>query len=411
MSKLSVPKDAIRIVLVEGIHDTAAARLAAHGYRQVERLADAPDPAALARLIRDAHILGIRSKTRLSAEVLAAAERLICIGCFCIGTNQVDLQAAERRGVPVFNAPFSNTRSVAELVVGEIIVLMRQVPEKSRLAHAGQWHKAAPAAREVRGKTLGIVGYGHIGSQVSILAEALGMRVLFHDIVDKLALGNAEPVATLDELLERSDVVTLHVPGTTATRGLIGPGQLERMRPGAVLVNAARGEVVDVPALARALTGGHLSGAAVDVFPVEPGGPEEPLDTPLRGLPNVILTPHIGGNTLEAQANIGQEVAEKLVKYSDDGSTVGAVNFPEVSLPEQRGATRFLHIHSNVPGVLVRINEVFSSRNLNIVGQYLRTDAEVGYVVTDIAGKLEAGQGVRRALQQIPGTIRTRFLY
>jgi D-3-phosphoglycerate dehydrogenase / 2-oxoglutarate reductase len=409
--RLSVPKDEIRIVLLEGVADTAVATLAGNGYRTVECHAAAPEADDLEALIRDAHVVGIRSRTRITAEVLAAAERLFCIGCFCIGTNQVDVQAAKRRGIPVFNAPYSNTRSVAELVIGEIIMLMRRVPEKAALARAGVWRKTVSGAREVRGRTLGIVGYGHIGSQLSILAEALGMRVIFFDIVEKLAIGNAEPCATLQDLLERADVVSLHVPGTPETKGMIGAGELSRMREHALLINAARGDVVDVAALAEALQGGHLAGAAVDVFPSEPSGPDEPLETPLRDCANVILTPHIGGSTAEAQANIGAEVADKIVRYSDTGSTVGAVNFVEVSLPVQRDATRFLHIHENLPGVLRAINDVFAARGLNIAGQYLRTDADVGYVVTDIDGRLEGGHGIRRALQDIPGTIRARFLY
>jgi D-3-phosphoglycerate dehydrogenase len=411
VTTLSVPKDLIRIVLVEGVNESAVRTFAARGYGNVDRHAGAVHGDDLKRLIARAHIVGIRSRTRLPADVLAAAERLFCIGCFCIGTNQVDLDAAKQLGIPVFNAPYSNTRSVAELVLGEIIMLLRRVPEKSRLAHDGVWRKRVDGAREARGKTLGIVGYGHIGTQLSILAEALGMRVCYYDIVEKLALGNARPCASLDALLAASDVVSLHVPATPATRGMIGAAELARLPRGACLVNAARGDVVDLEALARAIADGHVAGAAVDVFPVEPATNEEPLESPLRGLDNVILTPHIGGSTEEAQVSIGSEVAEKLVRYSDNGSTVGAVNFVEVSLPPQVGATRFLHIHRNVPGVLSAIATVFADRGLNIAGQYLRTDAQVGYVVTDIDGRLEAGQGLRRALAAVPGTIRTRFLY
>jgi D-3-phosphoglycerate dehydrogenase len=411
MARLSVPKQRIRILLLEGVHESAVAMLQGCGYTTVERLEEAPDGPTLRRLIADAHIVGIRSRTTLDSQALDAAERLFCIGCFCIGTNQVDLDAAKRRGIPVFNAPYSNTRSVAELVIGEIIMLMRRIPEKSAMAHGGRWMKSAEGTHEVRGRTLGIVGYGHIGSQVSILAEALGMHVRYYDIADKLALGNAEPCASLGELLAAADVVTLHVPGTAATRGMIGREELARMRPGALLINAARGDVVDVESVARALTDGHLSGTAIDVFPSEPGANSETFETPLRGLPNVILTPHVGGSTEEAQAGIGSEVADKLARYSDTGSTIGAVNFPEVALPVQRGATRFLHIHRNVPGVLAHVNEVFSARGLNIAGQYLRTDADVGYAVTDIAAAIEEGMGIRRALSAIEGTIRVRFLY
>ncbi|HSO42524.1 MAG TPA: phosphoglycerate dehydrogenase [Rhodospirillales bacterium] len=411
MSRLSVPKDKIRIVLVEGVHDSAARLLAANGYVNVERLAASPAPEMLGALLAEAHILGIRSRTRLTAELIAKAPRLFCIGCFCIGTNQVDLDAAKSAGIPVFNAPYSNTRSVAELVLGEIIMLMRRIPEKSALAHRGLWRKSDAGAREVRGKTLGIVGYGHIGSQLSILAEAIGMRVRYYDIVEKLSLGNARPAASLDELLGLADVVSLHVPATAETRGMIGTSELARMRPGALLINAARGEVVDVDALATALSAGRIGGAAVDVFPVEPMGGSEPFQSPLRGLGNVILTPHVGGATEEAQASIGAEVADKLARYSDSGATIGAVNCVEVSLPTQRDATRFLHIHRNVPGVLSRINDVFSAKGLNISGQYLRTDAEIGYVVTDIDGRLDAGTGIRRELAAITGTLRVRLLY
>ncbi len=411
MSRLSVPKERLRVVLLEGVHPQAGAVFAAHGYHNVELVAGAADAAELARHLAEAHILGIRSRTQLTAPLLARAERLFCIGCFCIGTNQVDLQAAKLKGIPVFNAPFSNTRSVAELVIGEIIVLMRRIPEKSAHAHAGVWRKSVQGARELRGRTLGIVGYGHIGSQVSVLAEALGMQVRYFDIADKLALGNARPCASLAELLAAADVVTLHVPSTPATRNLIAAAELALLRPGAILINAARGDVVHIEALVAALRSGRLAGAAIDVFPAEPADAAEPFATPLQGLANVILTPHVGGSTEEAQASIGREVAEKLVKYSDNGSTAGAVNFLEVSLPLQTGVTRFLHIHRNIPGVLAGITNVFSSRGLNIAAQYLRTDAEIGYVVTDIDGALAEGLGIRRDLQAIDGTIRVRFLY
>lgn len=411
MTRLSVPRERIRIVLTENIHPRAADAFAAAGYTGVQTMPGAPSPEELRRILAETHILGIRSQTRLSAEVLQSAPRLFCVGCFCIGTNQVDVDAAKRKGVPVFNAPYSNTRSVAELVLGEIIMLFRRVPEKSALAHAGIWRKTAAGSREVRGKVLGIVGYGHIGSQLSVLAESLGMRVRFYDILDKLALGNAEPCRSLDDLLAGADVVSLHVPDTPATRGMLGAPEIARMRPGALLINAARGGIVDIDALCDALRRGHLGGAAIDVFPREPDSGDEPLDTPLRGIPNVILTPHVGGSTEEAQANIAVEVAEKLVKYSDNGSTTGAVNFVEVALPVQRGVTRFLHIHQNVPGVLMRVNAVLSSRGLNIGAQYLRTDPEVGYMVSDVDGALEEGHGIRRELEEIEGTIRVRFLY
>jgi len=411
MSRLSIPKEALRVVLLEGVHANAADAFRAAGYTTIESFGDTPDEHTLGERIAGAHIVGIRSRTRLPADVLAAAERLFCIGCFCIGTNQVDVQAAKMLGIPVFNAPYSNTRSVAELVIGEIIMLFRRVPERTAQVHRGEWNKTAEGASEVRGKTLGIVGYGHIGTQVSVLAEALGMRVVFYDIVDKLVIGNARPCASLDQVLTQVDVVSLHVPATPATRGMIGESELARMRPGAFLINAARGSIVEVNALAAAIRSGHVAGAALDVFPDEPAGNDAPFASPLQGLPNVILTPHVGGSTREAQANIGSDVAEKLVRYSDNGSTVGAVNFVEVSLPVQQDRTRFLHIHANVPGVLSAVNDVFARRNLNLAAQYLRTDADIGYVVTEVEGRLESGMGIRRDLQAIPGTIRTRFMF
>ncbi len=411
MGRLSVPKDRIRIVLLEGIHANAVQALAQAGYHNIVQHKGAIEGDDLRALIADAHVVGLRSQTRLTADVLAAAEKLFCIGCFCIGTNQVNLTAAKLRGIPVFNAPYSNTRSVAELVLGEIIMLFRRVPEKSALAHTGVWRKTASGAHEIRGRVLGIVGYGHIGSQVSVLAEALGMQVRYFDIEPKLALGNARACESLDELLRLADVVSLHVPGTALTRNMIAADQLQQMQLGALLINASRGSVVDVEALAAAVRSGHISGAAIDVFPSEPAANNEGFASPLQGLGNVILTPHVGGSTEEAQANIGTEVADKLIRYSDNGSTIGAVNFVEVALPSQTGATRFLHIHRNVPGVLMAVNGVFSSRGLNIAGQYLRTDAEVGYVVSDIDGDLAEGGGIRRALEAVDGAIRVRFLY
>lgn len=410
VSKLSMPKDKIKVLLLENIHPNAIAHFSNHGYATVETHKGALDSDALKEAIRDVHMIGIRSRTKLTAEVLDCAQKLMAIGCFCIGTNQVDLSAAQKLGIPVFNAPYSNTRSVAELVLGEVIMLARRIPEKSWSTHEGGWLKAVDGACEVRGKTLGIVGYGHIGTQLSILAEAVGMRVRYYDIVEKLALGNAQSCATLEELLAESDFVSLHVPQTPKTRNMMGAEQFARMKKGALFINAARGTVVDIDALASALSSGHLAGAAVDVFPKEPAANGDEFLSPLRGLRNVILTPHIGGSTLEAQANIGTEVAEKLVKYSDNGSTLGAVNFPEVQLPLQEVGSRFMHIHHNQPGILSRINEVLSERNCNITGQYLRTEGDVGYVVVDVQQSLEEGQGVRRALEAIPGTIRTRFL-
>lgn len=406
-----MPKDKIKVLLLENIHDNAIGYFERNGYMSVERLTGALDAEALKEKIADVHMIGIRSRTKLTREVLDHAKKLMTIGCFCIGTNQVDLTAAKEMGIPVFNAPYSNTRSVAELVLAEIIMLARRIPEKTWSTHEGGWLKTAEGATEVRGKTLGIIGYGHIGTQLSILAEALGMRVVFYDVVEKLALGNAQSRHSLDDLLAESDFVSLHVPATPETKEMITATEIAKMKPGACLVNASRGNVVVIDALAEALETEHLAGAAVDVFPKEPASAGDEFQSPLRGKRNVILTPHIGGSTLEAQANIGTEVAEKLVKYSDNGSTLGSVNFPEVQLPVMAGVgSRFMHIHRDVPGVLSHINEVFSKRGMNITGQYLRTDGEVGYVVVDIKETVEEGQGIRRELAAVDGTIRTRFL-
>ena len=412
MSKLSLSKDKISILLLEGIHDSAVELLRSRGYSNIESLPKALDDAALLEKISRAHMVGIRSRTQLTPPVLAAAHRLFCIGCFCIGTNQVDLAGARQLGIPVFNAPHSNTRSVAEMVLAEIVMLLRGLHERSVAVHRGAWPKSAKDSYEARSKVLGIVGYGHIGSQLSVLAEALGMKVRFYDIVRKLALGNASPCHTLEELLKTSDLVSLHVPDTPATRGMIGPEQLRLMKPRSYLINASRGSVVNIEALAQALRSKHLLGAAIDVFPKEPAGNDDLFESPLRGMDNVILTPHIGGSTVEAQANIGLEVADKLIDYSDNGSTIGAVNFPQVALPtrEHAAGTRFLHLHRNVPGVLKRINEVFAARNLNIAAQYLQTDPEVGYVVVDVDGAVDEDL-VRDELRTIEGTIRVRFLY
>ena len=409
--KTSFPKQDIRVVLFEGISQSAVDVFRAAGYEQVELLSKSLAGEELKQKLASAHIVGIRSRTQLTAEVLADARKLLTIGCFCIGTNQVDLEAAELAGIPVFNAPYSNTRSVAELVVAEAIMLMRGIPLKNAECHRGGWSKSALGSHEVRGKTLGIVGYGHIGTQVGVLAESLGMQVVFHDIETKLSLGNARAAASLDDLLERSDIVTLHVPETPATQMMFGAAQIARMKPGAHLINASRGTVVDIDALAAALESGQVGGAAVDVFPVEPKGNGDAFESPLTRYDNVILTPHVGGSTLEAQDNIGTEVAAKLVRYSDNGSTLSAVNFPEVTLPEHAGSHRILHIHRNVPGVLSRINELFSREGVNIDGQFLRTDAKVGYVVIDIASTPEITARLRSALNAIEGTLRTRVLY
>jgi D-3-phosphoglycerate dehydrogenase len=408
--KHSLSKDKIKVLLLEGVHENAVSEFASHGYASIERLPHALAEAELIERIQGVHLLGIRSATKVSEKVLAAANRLVAIGCFCIGTNQVKLDAARKSGVPVFNAPYSNTRSVAELVIAEAIMLMRRIPEKSEAAHKGIWQKTATHSYELRGKTLGIVGYGHIGSQLSIIAEALGMHVRFYDVERKLAIGNARSAASLEGLLNVSDIVSLHVPATPQTKNMIGEREIRAIKKGGYLINAARGNIVAIDALARALSDGHLLGAAIDVFPQEPDSNQDIFESPLRGLANVILTPHIGGSTIEAQANIGIEVAEKLIKYSDNGSTVGAVNFVEAALPVKAGEPRFLHIHANVPGVMRRINEVFSSRSLNISAQYLQTDPEVGYVVVDVVGDLDEAD-IIADLQAIEGTIKTRFLY
>jgi len=407
----SLDKAKIKILLLEGIHPSAVDAFREDGYSQIEHHPKSLPAPELMAAARDAFFVGIRSATQLTAEFFEDAKRLVGVGCFCIGVNQVDLEAAQDRGVPVFNAPFSNTRSVAEMVLAEAILLLRGVPQRSAMAKRGEWAKTAAEAHEARGRCLGIVGYGHIGSQLSVLAEALGMRVIFYDIEDKLALGNARTVSALDVLLEVADVVTLHVPETPQTHGMIGVRELARMKRGSHLINASRGTVVDIPALAEALRSRHIAGAAIDVFPHEPKGAEEFL-SPLREFDNVILTPHIGGSTEEAQENIGTEVATKLIKYSNNGSTLSAVNFPEVSLPEHPGKHRLLHIHRNQPGVLSGINKVFSERRLNIAGQYLQTNMRIGYVVIDIDHEDRAEtQEIRRRLEKIPGTIRTRVLY
>ncbi|MHC1481454.1 phosphoglycerate dehydrogenase [Frateuria aurantia] len=409
--KTSFPKQDIRVLLLEGVSESAVETFKNAGYTQIEYHKKALPEAELIESISQAHIIGIRSRTQLTAEVFEHAKRLIAVGCFCIGTNQVDLDKAERLGIPVFNAPYSNTRSVAELVLAEAIMLMRGIPQKNAECHRGGWSKSAAGSYEVRGKVLGVVGYGHIGTQISILAEALGMKVLFHDIEAKLSLGNAQATGSLDELLQRADIVTLHVPETPSTKLMIQAPQLAQMKTGAILINASRGTVIDIDALAESLRSGHLGGAAIDVFPVEPKGNGDKFVSPLIGMDNVILTPHIGGSTLEAQDNIGVEVAAKLVRYSDNGSTLSAVNFPEVSLPEHAQSRRLLHIHQNVPGVLSRINELFSAGNLNINAQFLQTRPALGYVVIDVAADEATTQNLRDQLAAIPGTLRTRVLY
>jgi D-3-phosphoglycerate dehydrogenase len=411
VTRLSLAKDKVRVLLLEGVHDNAVADFLASGYSSVTRLPAALADDELARRLEGVHLLGIRSRTQVTAPVLDAADRLIAVGCFCIGTDQVDLDAARRNGIPVFNAPFSNTRSVAELVIGEIVMLMRGIFAKSAAAHEGQWIKSAAQSWEVRGKTLGIVGYGSIGSQLSVLAEALGMHVRYWDVTPRLPLGRAEAATSLHVLLGSADVVSLHVPDLPSTRGMIGAAEIAAMRRDSFLVNASRGHVVDLEALAAAIRSGKVLGAAVDVFPREPSGPEDELVSPLRGLPNVILTPHIGGSTAEAQARIGNEVARKLIDYSDIGTTQGAVNFAQVQLPARASGTRFMHVHRNVPGVLAHVDEVLVRRGLNIAAQYLQTHGDLGYVVLDIDGGADDAGEILADLRAVPGTVRARFLY
>jgi len=405
----SLDKNKIKILLLEGVHQSAVDTFQAQGYTNIEfHTGSLPEEELLER-IADAHFVGIRSRTQLTAKVFEAAEKLVAVGCFCIGTNQVDLAAATQAGVAVFNAPYSNTRSVAELVLGEAIMLLRGIPEKSAVAHRGGWQKSAKNSYEIRGKKLGVVGYGSIGSQLSVLAESLGMEVQFYDVVTKLPLGNAKQVGSLAELLSTSDVVTLHVPELPSTKDMMGQAQFELMKPGSVFINAARGTVVDIDALCAALASGKLLGAAVDVFPVEPRSNDDEFISPLREFDNVILTPHVGGSTMEAQMNIGYEVAEKLVKYSDNGSSITSVNFPEVALPGHTNAHRLLHVHRNVPGILSQINNVFSDNQINIAGQYLQTNEKVGYVVIDCDA--DYSEVALEKLGTIDGTIRCRRLF
>jgi D-3-phosphoglycerate dehydrogenase / 2-oxoglutarate reductase len=423
--KTSFPKDKIKVVLVENVHPSGAAMLRDEGFA-VEAMSGAPDEAKLLKLAAEAHVLGIRSKSELTERVLAAAPRLLAVGAFCIGTNQIDLSFARKHGVPVFNSPFSNTRSVAELTLAEVVALHRRLADKTAQMHAGVWDKSATGAHEVRGRTLGIVGYGHIGSQVSVLAEAFGMRVIYYDIVPKMAIGNARAIKTLAELLRQSDVVTVHVPATDLTRGMIGSTQLKGMRAGSFLINNSRGSVVDLDALGAALKNGHIAGAALDVFPEEPSHKGDAFKSPVMGLPNVILTPHVGGSTEEAQATIADDVCTKLIKFINVGTTTGAVNVPEVELPEQaardEGDTgtkkgtagpkrphRILHFHRNVPGVLSKMHAAIAKIGANISAEYLRTSEEIGYVVLDVDPT--DGEQVLKRLRDIPETIRVRMLW
>jgi len=409
MAKHSLDKDKIKILLLEGVHQSAVDVLERAGYTNIEYHKASLGEEALIASIKDAHFVGLRSRTQLTETVLSQADKLVGIGCFCIGTNQVNLKVAEKLGIPVFNAPFSNTRSVAELVLGEIIMLLRGIPQRNAMAHRGGWLKSASGSFEARGKTLGVIGYGHIGTQLGILAETLGMRVIFFDIEDKLPLGNAQQIHSMQELMALADVVSLHVPETPQTKEMIGETELACMKKGSILINASRGTVVDIEALASVLEADKIAGAAIDVFPVEPKSNDDEFISPLRGLDNVILTPHVGGSTQEAQENIGIEVAGKLAKYSDNGSTMTAVNFPEVSLTQHKDTSRLLHIHHNQPGVLIQINQAFAEKGINIAAQYLQTTNEIGYVVMEVNS--DQAEEALEQMKTIDGTIRTRLLH
>jgi D-3-phosphoglycerate dehydrogenase / 2-oxoglutarate reductase len=404
----SFPKSEIQVLLLENIHPGAKELFAAEGF-QVELLTGALSEDELMRKVRDVHVLGIRSKTQVTNKVLDEARRLLAVGAFCIGTNQISLRHAACGGVPAFNAPFSNTRSVAELAIAEIVILARQIGDRSREVHAGVWRKVASDCHEVRGKTLGIVGYGHIGRQLGVLAESFGMRVIFFDIVSKLPMGNNRVASTLDELLAAADFVSLHVPETPQTKNMIGAAELATMRPGSYLLNASRGTVVDIDALAAAIKSKHLAGAAIDVYPEEPEKNGEGFQSPLRGLPNVLLTPHIGGSTEEAQESIGREVATSLIKYVNAGATTGAVNFPNVELPLEDGAHRLLNVHRNVPGVLRDINRIVSDVNANIRAQLLSTNPDIGYLIMDI--DQDVSSEVKKGVGALATSIKTRILY
>ena len=408
-TRTSYPKEKIRILFLENISDMAVKNFSKHGYVQVEKITKALSEDDLIREIKDVHILGIRSKTHVTQKVLDAARKLQAIGCFCIGVNQVDLHAATEHGIAVFNAPYSNTRSVAELVIAASIMLIRRIPDKNKSAHEGVWMKESKGSYELRGKTLGIIGYGNIGTQVSVLAEALGMKVMFYDVETKLPMGNAVDAKSLKELVKRSDVVTLHVPETPHTKNLINKTNLKYFKKGSILINYARGEVVDLDALQMALKDGQLSGAAIDVFPWEPEKNGDKFQTPLQNIPNVILTPHIGGSTEEAQQNIGEDVSMKLFHFLEKGITNGSHTVPALSLPPQEGAHRILHIHNNVPGVLSEINTQLSKHNINILAQYLKTNDEIGYVVLDVDKKI-SGQAFQ-LLKEVKQTIKVRLLY
>jgi len=408
-TKTSYPKEKIRILFLENISDAAVRNFSKHGYVQIDKINKAMTEEEIIKEIRDVHILGIRSKTHITSNVLEAAKKLQAIGCFCIGVNQVDLVSATKHGVVLFNAPYSNTRSVAELVIGAAIMLIRRIPDKNKAAHEGYWMKESKGSYELRGKTLGIIGYGNIGSQVSVLAEAVGMKVIFYDVETKLPMGNAEDAKSLKELLKKADVVTLHVPETKQTKNLINKTNLKYFKKGSILINYARGEVVDLEALSNTLISGQIGGAAIDVYPWEPEKNGDKFQTPLQNIPNVILTPHIGGSTEEAQQNIGEDVSMKLFNFLEKGITNGSHTVPALSLPPQEGAHRILHIHNNVPGVLSEINGQLSKHNINILAQYLKTNDEIGYVVLDVDKRLSSQ--AFQLLKDVKQTIKVRLLY
>ncbi|WP_274967970.1 phosphoglycerate dehydrogenase [Succinimonas amylolytica] len=408
MARYSLDKNKIKILLLEGVSESALEVFEKAGYTNVEYLKGALGHDELIEKIKDVHFIGIRSRTHLTEDVFEAAHKLCAVGCFCIGTNQVDLDAARAHGIPVFNAPFSNTRSVAEMVTGEYLTLMRTIPEKNAILHRGGWDKSAKGSYEVRGKTLGIIGYGHIGTQVGIIAEALGLKVEFYDIENKLDFGNVRQVETLDELYAHADIITLHVPDNPTTRNMINAESFSKMKDGVIFINAARGAVVDIDALVAALKSGKVGGAAIDVYPKEPAKNGDPFESPLTQFDNVILTPHIGGSTKEAQTNIGIEVANKLATYSDNGSTLSAVNFPQVSLPVQGNVSRLLHVHKNVPGILKQINQIMAERNIGVASQYLQTLPDIGYVVMDVV--TDDAEEILQEFKKIPGTLKARIL-
>jgi len=408
-NQTSYPRNKIKILLLENISDSAVAEMNASGYLEIERLNGALSEEQLIEAVKGVHLIGIRSKTQITAKVIAAADKLLAIGCFCIGVNQVDLKAATEKGVAVFNAPHANTRSVAELVIGLCVMLIRKISDKNAAAHRGEWLKEAKGSFELRGKTLGIVGYGNIGSQVSNMAEAMGLHVIYFDAATKLLLGNAKPIRELKELLKQSNIVTLHVPSDETTRNMINADTLKSMRKGSILINHSRGDVVDLDALKKAIKSGKISGAAIDVFPEEPERNGDPFTSVLQNLPNVILTPHVGGSTEEAQANIGLDVTAKLIKYLEYGDSQGSHTVPPMSLSPQAGTHRILHIHRNIPGILGQINSRLSKHKINITGQVLKTNDQIGYVILDIESKLS--QEAFEILKSIKGTIRARMVY